>query len=306
MKTQFRLALASCLPLLFCLLAFGQDLDLPSPAESISVGDPMVNGSLPSVDNPIFGGEVPAPSEVEGYSGEIFPTTFPSTTWFYPTAWLSGPAWEKGFELGINGSEGNAQAFSLLTAGRLKRETDRSIWGIDVVYAKTEANDVLTQHYAFLNSRYDFKLGDSRWSLFNITRLEYDEFKAFDLRLAINGGLGYDFIRSDTKKLTGRFGAGTSREFGGLNEDWVPEAVFGADYEHKLSRRQKLSITTDYYPSWEDFNDYRLVTQASWEWLLEEETNLSLKVGLLDRYDSTPLGLKPNDVDYFITLLWKL
>lgn len=280
-----------------------QDLDLPSPAESISLGDPIVNNALPSAENTMFSdGAIPSPDNPEFYSGELFP----EVSWINPTTWMAGPAWDKGFELGINGSEGNAQALSLMTAGRIKRETDRSTWGIDIVYAKTESRNVLTQHYAFLNSRYDYKLGDSRWSLFNITRIEYDEFKAFDLRLAMNAGLGYNFIRTDTRKLTGRFGAGASREFGGTNEDWIPEAVFGADYEHKLSKRQKLSITSDYYPSWEDFRDYRLVTQASWELLLDEETNLSLKVGLLDRYDSTPQGLQPNDLDYFITLLWKL
>ena len=157
-----------------------------------------------------------------------------------------------------------------------------------------------------MNSRFDYKLGDSRWSLFQVTRLEYDEFKAFDLRLALNGGIGYAFIRTDTRTLTGRFGAGASREFGGLDDSWVPEAVFGIDYIHKLSDRQRLAITSDYYPSWEDFMDYRLVTQASWEIVLDQETNLSLKVGLLDRYDSTPQGLQHNDLDYFITLLWKI
>jgi hypothetical protein len=309
MKTPFRFAHALCLLLFWYVYAIGQDLDLPSPAESLSGIDSVAIGTSPAAADPDLVGEVPASQQAESYSDseEIFPgSQFPRTQWFMPTTWMMGPAWEKSFEVGINGSEGNAQALSLITSGRLKRETERSTWGVDVVYAKTEANDTMTQHYAFLNSRYDFKLGEGRWSLFHITRLEYDEFKAFDLRLAINGGLGYDFIRSDTRKLTGRFGAGTSREIGGLNEEWVPEAVLGADYEHKLSKRQKLSVTSDYYPSWEDFNDYRLVTQASWELLLDEDTNLSLKVGFLDRYDSTPMGLAANDVDYFITLLWKL
>ena len=29
-------------------------------------------------------------------------------------------------------------------------------------------------------------------------------------------------------------------------------------------------------------------------------------MGVIDRYDSTPNGRKHNDLDYFITLLWKL
>lgn len=278
---------------------FAQDLNLPSPSESIALGEAIVKNRGPEIKDTSI---LPAGTATEDSSGDVFP----ETNWMSPTTWFSSPAWEKGIELGINGSEGNGQAFSLLSAGRLRRETDRSIWGIDIVYAKTEAQEILTQHYAFMNSRFDYKLSDSRWTLWNITRLEYDEFKAFDLRLAVNGGLGYDVIRSDTRKLTGRFGAGASREFGGQDDSWVPEAVFGADYIHKLSNRQRLAFTTDYYPAWEDFKDYRLVTQASWELLLDEATNLSLKVGVLDRYDSTPQGGQPNDFDYFITLLWKL
>ena len=35
-------------------------------------------------------------------------------------------------------------------------------------------------------------------------------------------------------------------------------------------------------------------------------TNLSLKVSAFDRYDSTPQGRRPNDLDYALLLLWKL
>ena len=40
--------------------------------------------------------------------------------------------------------------------------------------------------------------------------------------------------------------------------------------------------------------------------LLDEATNMSLKLGIIDRYDSTPNGLKPNDLNYSLMLLWKL
>lgn len=277
-------------------VASAQQNELPSPSRTLEAASQSEMIPL-------------GPDPVSIEAGEVLEVSEPvpdDAAWWNPVDWLSGPTWEKGIELGINGSEGNAQAFSILTSGKLKRKTEVSEWGIDIVYGKTEADDVLTQHYAFFNSRADYNLGEGRWSLFNITRLEYDEFKEFDLRLAINGGVGYDILDGDCHKLTGRFGGGTSREFGGSDDDWVPEAVFGMDYEHELTEKQKVSVTSDYYPSWENFSDYRLVTQASWELILDEESNLSLKLGLLDRYDSTPMGRKANDVDYFVTLLWKL
>lgn len=226
--------------------------------------------------------------------------------WSTYTSWISPSMWQGTLEAGINGSEGNAQSFSIRTGGSLTRETDTTKSVLDITYAKTEANSVETQHNALLDARVDWKLGESPWSLFKKFGLEYDEFKAFDLRVRSAGGVGYDLLRGAAGKLTGRFGAAASRELGGVDDRWVPEANFGLDLERKISARQKLVGTIDYYPAWEDFTDFRLVADLGWEVILDESTNLSLKLGVIDRYDSTPNGLKPNDVDYSALLLWKL
>ncbi len=225
--------------------------------------------------------------------------------WIQPTNWFTSPVWDFGMELGVNGSEGNAQSFSLLASTNLQRKTEGNTLDIGLTYGKTEANGAETQNYAMFNSRWDWNISP-RWFLYNKDVFEYDEFKAFDLRLVFSGGLGYHFLERDDTTLTGRGGAGVSREFGGPDNSWVPEANLGLDFEHELTARQKVKLTTDYYPAWEDFLDYRLLTNAHWEILLDEETNLSLKMGIIDRYDSTPNGRKHNDFDYFITLLWKL
>ena len=106
--------------------------------------------------------------------------------------------------------------------------------------------------------------------------------------------------------LKGRVGAGASREFGGPNNEWSPEGVFGMDYKRQLTKRQKLTGTFDYYPEVGDFRDYRFVADASWELLVDAEANLSLKFSIRDEYDSTPNGLRPNDLNYAFLLLWKL
>jgi hypothetical protein len=149
-------------------------------------------------------------------------------------------------------------------------------------------------------------LCESPWKWFVNGTLEYDEFRAFDLRLAGNGGVGYRLIDNDLTSLTGRFGAGVSHEIDSPDDSYVPEAVYGVDLEHQLTARQKITGQADYYPSWEEYRDYRIETRVSWEILLDEATNLSLKISATDRYDSTPNGLKPNDLDYALLLLWKL
>jgi len=213
--------------------------------------------------------------------------------------------WEGTLELGINASYGNAESLSIRAGGDLKRETDRSIWEIDLSYAKTTADSIETQHNALFNAKYEH-LFQTPWTLFMRFGSEYDEFKAFDIRLSLNTGIGYRFIDNESTKFTTRAGAGVSREYGGPTDDYVPEATFGLDFEQRITERQKFVTVVDYYPDWRDFTDYRLVTDVGWEVLLDEAAHLSLKLSLLDRYDSTPNGREPNDVDYAVLLLWKL
>lgn len=219
--------------------------------------------------------------------------------------WLEPTEWDRSVELGLNSSEGNAEAFSLRAGAAAKRKTEWNELGFDLSYAKATANDVETQHNALLNTNYEHFLGESRWTGFSKVGLEYDEFRAFDLRFWINVGFGYQFIDRENLNWKGRFGGGTSREFGGPDDQWVPEALFGTDFEHQLNDCNKLTATIDYFPSWEDYADYRLVAVLGWEILLSAEHDLSLKLSLNDRYDSTPNGRRPNDVNYALLLLWK-
>ena len=51
-------------------------------------------------------------------------------------------------------------------------------------------------------------------------------------------------------------------------------------------------------------NDFRLNTQGSWEMAVAPDWGLSLKLSIIDRYDSTPHGAKPNDLDYSTLVIW--
>ena len=147
---------------------------------------------------------------------------------------------------------------------------------------------------------------DSPWTLFFIHQTLYDEFQAFDVRLSFNGGLGYEFDCSEAIDLIGRFGAGTSREFGGPDNEWAPEALFGLEYAHQITKMQRLAAKVDYYPQWDDFTMYRVVADVGWEIDLDQPKNLSLKFSVIDRYDSTPNGVQPNEVNYSALLIWGL
>lgn len=228
-----------------------------------------------------------------------------SIVWYNPWSWIPKDGWSNSAELGINGSAGNAESFSFQTGTRLKRKTDFTLFDVRLTHNRTTANGLETQNNALLYTDFERFLGKSPWSLFVKNGLEYDEFKAFDLRFFINSGIGYNIYNTDDLKLTTRFGAGTSREFNGPDDRWVPEALFGLDYEHQVTKRNKLIAKVDYFPEWTDFENFRLIADVSWEYLIDDDGNLSVKLGALDRYDSTPNGSKPNDINYSALLLYK-
>ncbi|HJN12469.1 MAG TPA: DUF481 domain-containing protein [Pirellulaceae bacterium] len=226
-------------------------------------------------------------------------------SWIQPREWFLLGETSGSVELGINGSDGNSEALSLQTGFDLKQKTDVDELRFDLTYNKATADGVQTQHNSLFNASYEWTIDESKWDLFLREATEYDEFKAFNLRIAINAGVGYDVIKTDATIWKIRCGAGSSTEIGGPADEWVPEGVFGVDFERQLSNRQKISLTGDYFPDWSDFTNYRIVSEASYEVLLNEEHNLNLKMSMQDRYDSTPNGARPNDINYSVLLLWK-
>ncbi len=226
--------------------------------------------------------------------------------WYNPTAWFNPKIWAGSYEVGINGSDGNTDTLSLRGGVNISRETALTNWDLQLTYAKTTTGVIETQNNSLLYSNWDWQLPWPKWSFFTKLGLEYDEFKDFNLRFNANTGYGYLLVDTPATQFRPRFGSGTSREFGGVDNTWRPEAVFGADFSHALSPKQKVSGTFDYYPTWSDFSDYRMVSNLNWEALLDEATNLSLKLSLIDRYDSTPNGALPNDLLYSLLLLWKI
>lgn len=299
---SIRLPGALILGLMLLLAGSGSSQEIPP-----GVLPSPLSGQMPQAE--LLPETAPLPSEPSPWEQALaaMDQDGQATGWVLPYYWFTAVDWEGGVEVGINGSEGNSDTFSLMAGGNLKRKTELYALTADIKYSNASNNRVETQNNAVANFGYEQFLGDTPWTFFVKELLEYDEFKAFDLRIAVNTGLGYQFIKTDSTKLVGRVGAGFSREIGGPDDSWRPEAVFGIDYERQLTKRQKLKFKVDYYPEWTDFNAYRLVTDFGWEVLLDEAHNLNLKLTANDRYDSTPNpGNRPNDLFYGLVLLWKL
>ena len=213
--------------------------------------------------------------------------------------------WDFSLEWGLSGTNGNSETFNFRTGSHIKRTVPGTVFTLDLDYKRDSANSFETANRAFVEGRNDWEFDDSPWTCFLHSTFEYDEFKAYDSRVAMDAGFGYAFFDNNAASLKGRLGAGVSREIGGPDNSYVPEAVFGLAYEREVSDRQRFSAGVDYFPSWEDYNDFRANSRISWEFILDEASNLSLKIAATDRYDSTPNGARRNDVDYSTLLIWK-
>jgi putative salt-induced outer membrane protein YdiY len=276
------------------------DSVMPYPATD---GTPSPVDELPSpVPQPMSSGT--GESGVRLPDGRVFSD---DALWHSPTQWFGATPWDLGVELGINGSSGTDNTMSMRVGGSLKRESRFSKIDFSTYYNRTASDGLVTQNNATLNFKNDWLLDDSvPWTLFAKVDGFYDKFQAYDEQANIDSGVGYRFWHEPAINLTGRVGAGGSREFGGPNTDWTPEGLLGFDYDQKITSAHKLCCKIEYYPDFEDFNQYRIVSEASWEVALVQPSNLSLKISATDRYDSTPDGAKPNLLNYSILMLLKL
>ncbi|TWT98466.1 DUF481 domain-containing protein [Stieleria varia] len=285
-------------------------LDAPTTGTypTLPIADPATSDippAIPGMD------ETLGSAIAQDIASEIPPLQQEVESWYmYPWRWMT-QGWQNHAELGLDGSRGNAQTLAIQTGLEMKRKTDLYTLGIDIDYRFANTRNQVTnqeqttEDNGRFNLDYDRLLNDSPWSAFGKFGMEFDQFKAFDLRLNLNAGVGYHWIRNDRTTLVTRFGSGASKEIGSPDDAWKPEAVFGLESEHQLNASNKLKAKVDYFPAWEDFSDYRLVTDLGWEILLNDSENLSLKLALTDRYDSTPQGAKPNDVYYSLLFLVK-
>lgn len=224
----------------------------------------------------------------------------------YRKSWIFDPfrLWSASFEFGLNASAGNNEVLDLRAAAHVRRETQRVRFTGDLNYKTVSRKRKTITDRLFAEARNEWLLQDSPWSLYLHGTAEYDLSRKFGLRLNTDTGVSYQFYKTDISSLLGRFGGGVSVELRSKQKNPAPEAVFGADYERKITKRQRLAGSVDYFPQWDDFRKYRLNMRASWQINIDEEGALSVKLSLVDRYDSTPQGIFPNDIDYAATLLW--
>lgn len=256
----------------------------------------------PTADQPAQPAEAtkaaPEPA-AEEVPGEAEPE--PDLTGTY--GFLRGWAWEA--EIGLNGSEGNTEQFNLRTALNGERESDRLSSRIRLSYNYATDDGEKSEDRFLARLRNDWKFRDSKWRFFTEGEFEYDDFQDWDWRWSAFAGPAYAFIENDRTLLLGRVGFGFNQFVGGENDDVSPQALIGLQYNHKFTDRQSFESEATLFPDLDETGEYRFVGTAAYSILVDPEINMSLRLGIENRYNSNPGGNNDkNDLDYFLTLVW--
>lgn len=216
--------------------------------------------------------------------------------------------WHGGFEFGLNGSQGNADVLNLRFGANIDRKAESNRFHADLLYTITRESGNTQQNQAILNARDEHLLGDSAWGLFTALQLEYDQFRDYDFVIGTYAGTSYRWIRTPRTFCSTRAGAGALRQLAQNRETpprWVPEALFGGDFNHRFTDRQAWVSSLDIYPNLSQLGNYRLRVRAAYEIVLDPTHGMILRLGVQDRYDSSPGIAKRNDLNYFTTLLFR-
>jgi len=282
------------------------------PAEPVLIPPPPETVPLPSTLLPphmLSAAPAPLPPPADGSASlsetEIVPPGTALADAIDDPVLAPPKLWCGRIEAGVTGAEGNTQLFQTRFGAKAARETPNDKLKFDLFVARAENFGELTENKAILEVNNDWNLDASRWAWFVNQMTEYDEFRNFDVRLSLHTGLTFHALKGRRGFLDLRGGVGTSREVGSPQNEFLPETKLGFDTEFKVAPRQKLTGSTDAFIDVSDPSDMRVNSRAGYALLLDADRNLNLELGILNRYDSSPNGAKPNDLDYNLLFFWE-
>lgn len=213
--------------------------------------------------------------------------------------------WTGTAQAGVSGSSGNSESLNARLSFDASRLTERTETFFDTSFTYETSDGEETTNRFEAGLRNDWLVPGSKWRYFAQARYENDQFQDWDHRISGFAGIGYEFIDNDKTSLIGRLGVGGSQTIGGEEENFRPEALLGLDLTHDLSDTTKFKAGTEVFPSLEDAGDFRANSYAGLSVMLDEDSNLSLNLGVEHRYDTDPGGeANRSDLDYFVTLGW--
>jgi putative salt-induced outer membrane protein YdiY len=224
--------------------------------------------------------------------------------------------WNGTVDTGLALTRGNSETANFTLAAKAFRETPRdklTLYG-NYIFANNSSipPTVTTANALDAGIRGDLNIHSGRLFVFALGDFQTNQLQHLDLRSVFGGGFGYHLIKTANTTFDLFGGITYDRDsFGAYNTTnpapppvllMVPslvqnsaEAVFGEEFDAKLSKRTSLTERYSFYPNLSHTGEYRFQLDSSISTQVKKW--LSWQSTLSDRYISYPsVGLKPNDL----------
>jgi putative salt-induced outer membrane protein YdiY len=232
------------------------------------------------------------------------PEAAPVDSGFLNSGWLTN--WKRQLSIGIIGASGKSENNKINIGFSADYEDTHTRWAHKTAYYRDKSEGVLSDHSFTSSINRDWLIPELPQFYFAGGQIDVDEFQAWDQRIAVNGGLGYEFIKTESWRLLGRAGMGINRTFGGVRKETTLEGLLGVEAKWKISSDQSLEFANTLYPSFNDTGEFRNLSSLDWNFDLSERYKLGLKVGLTNEYDSLASKNNENDFKYNLSVLLSL
>jgi hypothetical protein len=213
---------------------------------------------------------------------------------------VAQPQWHYEAAGDLAGKSGNREQFSTVLSGRAKRVGVHDILQLYSSY-RLQTTDKVT-------SADQFKIGmdyadnySGRKSWYVRDESGFDRVKRIDLYSLAAGGAGYDFVKNQRQKLTGR--SGLSYRYESYEDPNTPSIKsfgldLGAHHEIKFSDSKMVNDIT-FVPAFSEFSNYHAIQESYFEMPLSM-SGWKLRLGVSNDYTSVPgANVKKLDTTYF-------
>ncbi len=215
--------------------------------------------------------------------------------------------WKREVSLGYNRVTGNTRESRLSGSFLINRNNfhvDEWTFKGNIFYSSAKRKMDSQNWYS--SGRYAYSFGSSKmWYNFYNIEADHDRFADIDYRIVPSSGIGYWFSDTPEFKLMAEAGAGYEytvfRSDIKNSEQWV--LIPRVYLEKKISQNSVIRQDLFYYPHFESFGKYRILSKTSLDVTINKK--FTIRLTLTDSYNSDPPeDIKNNDLRLTSSLVY--
>ncbi|MDJ0852313.1 MAG: DUF481 domain-containing protein [Myxococcota bacterium] len=224
----------------------------------------------------------------------------PPSPGLFGTRFLRG--WNRRIDFGFNGKQGNSENTNFVLSSEMTYADAFKRWRTNARWFFNADEDGTSDNNARLDLRRDWLTPESRWFGFVAGRYQFDDFEAWEHRVVLGGGPGYNILKRPKHSLDATSGLFFTREFGDRQQE-QGEVLAGLEYVWNPHRRYSVRIENQLFlQAIPDAGEIRNLSIGELRIrIVEEPLDVSFTVGVENEYETdVEEGDELNDIKYFM------